>query len=268
MKILYVIVLYNCELYKTKTYSTFLKELRSTIFIYDNSPVKQNISKDNVVYVHDSSNSGLSVAYNKAAQYAKENGFDWILLTDQDTSFPEHALDRYISAINSQPDIKMIVPIHQIANGKFISPTPYHLKGSRPTDRKYFGVLKFSEAAPINSGMLIHVDAFWRVGGYDEDVVLDFSDVRFIEKFKKIFPVFYAMPDVVCLQDFSINEHDAGKLMIRFQIYLRCALACKRESLIDTFGYFFVTLKRTLRLTLQCRSLSFLQTYWKEYLLK
>ena len=102
---------------------------------------------------------------------------------------------------------------------------------------------------------------------YDEEVMLDFSDIRFMEKFRKIYPKFYAIGEIVCLQDFSIEEQNLSKLMMRYKIFLYCALACKREHLLDYFSYFFVTIKRTVHLLWQTHSFSFLSVYVTNYLL-
>ena len=89
MKILCVIVLYKCKLENSKSYQSLLQNNEETIFVYDNSPISQEVHGENIVYIHDSQNGGLSVAYNKAAQYARCNRFDWLLLLDQDTTFQD-----------------------------------------------------------------------------------------------------------------------------------------------------------------------------------
>ena len=252
MKILCVIVLYKCKLENSKSYQSLLQNNEETIF----------------VYIHDSQNGGLSVAYNKAAQYARCNRFDWLLLLDQDTTFQKGAIEYYIKAINEFPDIKMFAPVHQISDGRYISPTHYVCKGSRPSRVMKCGLLNFKEASPINSGIMVNVTAFYEAGCYDEEVVLDFSDIRFMEKFRKLYPTFYTIKEIICLQDFSIEERNADKLMIRYKVFLRCALACKREHLRDCFSYFFVTVKRTIHLVWQTHSLSFIKVYITNYVLR
>lgn len=267
MKILYVIVLYKCKLEDSKSYQSLLQDRNEPIFVYDNSSISQEVHGKNVIYVHDPQNRGLGVAYNTAAQYARYAHFDWLLLLDQDTTFPFGAIDVYIKSIINYPAIKMFVPIHQISDGRYISPTRYICKGSHPSSIIKSGILDFKEAAPINSGIMINVDAFYKVGCYDEEVMLDFSDIRFMEKFRKIYPKFYAIGEIVCLQDFSIEEQNLSKLMMRCKIFLHCALACKREHLLDYFSYFFVTIKRTVHLLWQTHSFSFLSVYVTNYLL-
>lgn len=269
MKILYVIVLYKCNLTGSKSYLSLLeKHPNEFIYIYDNSPEGQVVERDNVIYIHDSKNSGLGVAYNKAAKYAKENGYEWLLIMDQDTTFPPNTLANYKEAIHENPEIMLFAPIHKIAANIYISPTHYRFKTSHPESRARTGLLLFKDAAPINSGMLINVEAFYKVGGYDEEVILDFSDIRFIEKFRKYYSSFYAIGKIVCLQDFSMNEQDINKLMTRYKIYLKCALACKREHFHDHFFYLYITSRRTMKWTLRTRSLSFLKTYITHYWMK
>lgn len=269
MRILPVIVLYKCRLEDSKSFKSLLRKNHfESIFVYDNSPEAQIIDLDNLLYIHDSGNSGLGVAYNVAAKYAREKRFDWLLLLDQDTTFPELSYEYYVKAISENPNIKLFAPIHKISDGRYISPTRYICKGSHPVKTLKQGVLKFSKAAPINSGMLINVEAFWNVGGYDECVILDFSDIRFVEKFKKKYDVFFAIKEIVCLQDFSINVVDVRKLLTRFEIFLKCALMCKREHWWDNMGYFIVTVKRALRLSVQCRDVVFIKKYFSNYLFK
>ena len=212
MKILCVIVLYKCKLEDSKSYQSLLRDKDITIF---------------------AQNSGLGVAYNKAAQYAKCEHFEWLLLLDQDTIFSYKAMDIYMKSIMDYPYIKMFVPIHQIADGRYISPARYICKGSHPIHTMKSGLLKFKVAAPINSGVMVNVDAFYKAGGYDEKVILDFS-----------------------------------KLMVRYKIFLQCALACKREYWGDYFSYFFVTAKRTLRLLWQTGQFSFVNVYITNYLFR
>lgn len=265
--ILFVIVLYKSNYKETKTYVSLLKKYNKQIYIYDNSPTPQDIHYKNIIYIHDPKNSGLSVAYNKAAQYAKDNGYKWILLLDQDTTFEDGAIEKYIEAIKNNPDIKLFAPKHKIKSGLYISPTKYYLKYSRPSKKVQTGLTKFSKASPINSGMLINVNAYWEVGGYDNEVTLDFSDIRFIEKFKNNYNSYYII-DSTCIQDFSVDEIDTNKLLNRYIIYCKCAKACYRQNMIDSIAYFFVVFKRCISLLIQTKNISFLKAFINYYIKK
>lgn len=265
--ILFVIVLYKCALKDSLSYRSLLSQYDALpIFVYDNSPNAQNINLPNVFYYHDPQNSGLGVAYNMAAKYAKEYGFKWLLLLDQDTIFPEGALNSYAKAIKEHCDVEMIVPKHQISTGRFISPTRYIMKTSWPVTKVRSGYVSFKDAAPINSGTMLSVESFYKVGGYDPEVILDFSDIRFMEKYSKVYDFFYVM-NVICTQDFSIEEKDVKKLLQRFLIFMKCAKVCKRERGFDSISYFFVVFKRMVRLLLQTKNKCFLNSFISVYIL-
>lgn len=56
----------------------------------------------------------------------------------------------------------MFAPVHQISDGRYISPTHYVCKGSRPSRVMKCGLLNFKEASPINSGIMVNVTAFMK----------------------------------------------------------------------------------------------------------
>lgn len=268
-QILLVIVLFKCDYRESNTYKTFLiKNQHFTVFTFDNSPIPQIIDDENIIYSHHPENPGLGRAYNEAAEYAIKHGYEWILIMDQDTMFPPHAMEYYENAINNNPGIMLFAPIHKIAENTYISPTHYRFKTSHPEKSPRSGLLSLKNIALINSGMLINVEAFNKVGGYDEEVMLDFSDTRFIEKFKKFYSVFYAIDKIVCLQEYSIVERDKNKIMARYKIYLKCALACKREHFYDHLSYLYITCRRTMKWILRTHSLSFIKTYFTDYIAK
>lgn len=89
-QLLFVIVIYNLDFHQSSTYQTLLLP-HSDIptYIIDNSLYSQIVQDSNVIfYSHHPDNPGVSFAYNEAAKYAKENGYGWMLLLDQDTHFP------------------------------------------------------------------------------------------------------------------------------------------------------------------------------------
>lgn len=263
--ILIVIVLYKCKLNESKTYNSLIGGRTDVnIFIYDNSPYSQEIHQSNVIYQHDPNNRGLSYAYNTAAKYAQNHKCKWILILDQDTTFENDALSKYIEAITKYPSISLFAPIHKISNGKYISPTKYFHRTSKPSDSVPKGIIPLLPYAPINSGMLIRLETFWQAGGYENSVWLDFSDIQFIEKIRKVIDSFYVI-DTTCIQDFSVLNSDIEKQKRRFQIFCQCARACKHESIKDHIDYLYVTVKRCISLVIKNKSLSFISIYLNNY---
>ena len=89
-KILVVIVLYKRKIHQSISFNCIYSELHaqndieSKIYIYDNSPYPDEegmiLADDNIIYVHDKTNPGVSKAYNQAARYAELIKCNWILL--------------------------------------------------------------------------------------------------------------------------------------------------------------------------------------------
>lgn len=267
--ILFVLVLYKCTVEESKSFQTLLEKMPNEhkhLFVYDNSPRIQETQVPVGCYVRDITNSGLGKAYNTACSYAVENKYKWMMLLDQDTEFPTNALDIYKKALTDYPDIHMIAPRHRIKTGEYISPTHYSMKTSCPQKETLSGIINFKQAAPINSGMLITVSSFKKAGGYDECVWLDFSDIRFIEKYKKHYNSFYAIKDLVCLQNYSATETDLEHIAKRHKIYLECAVKYPRDTFSDSIALTVTTLRKSLSQTIRNKNLIFLIDYWNIYI--
>ncbi len=265
--ILFVLVIYKCRLEDSVSFKTLVEQNGEieNLFVYDNTPTVQDTSLPVAAYVHDADNGGLSRAYNRGCKFACENGYKWLLLLDQDTVFPKNALDAYRKAMVSSENLNMIVPQHKVSNGKYLSPTRYFLRMSDLQDTVCTGLVSFSQASPINSGILVSAESFCKVGGYEESVWLDFSDICFIEKYKKLYPFCYVLPDVVCFQQFSMLETDKKRVFNRFCIYLECARNFPRHSFADSIILAIATLRPTLSRTIKERTLRYIKAFFEIY---
>lgn len=268
-----VIVLYRTKYYETKTYKTFLKYLSGyNIFIYDNSPTIQYLenkldTNNYIYYVSDITNSGLSIAYNQAAKYALEVGCDWMMLLDQDTMFSPLIIQEFEQLLNNDKysSIKLFVPPVRVTNGKYISPAKIrHYRAKMSLDRPH-GVVSSIEYAPINSGMIINVSSYLNVGGYNENVWLDYSDFQFMERFSKKYTVFYVL-DTECEQEFSNLIQTNEQKLVRFGIYCECLNNFEKHTLIDKILFFILVLRRTISLVYKTNNIDFFSVFICKYL--
>ena len=165
------------------------------VIIYDNSTVNENRinlsnlvqainskfsdKKREVILIRGEENIGLSKAYNHCASVAKRLGYSAVLILDQDSFFVSGGFDILVSDYN-----KVSLSMHTGA----ISP-------SYMQDRKVFYDFLFDGRFKwrgfyytdsvielrtlINSGMLVPLDVFDSVSGYDERIFLDNSDLNF-----------------------------------------------------------------------------------------
>lgn len=273
-KVLLVVVLYKEQLYSTLTWKTLLasnvRSDRVSLYVHDNSPSSQSISTPLCVcYYHDAENSGLSVAYNQAAQYAYNEGYDWLLLLDQDTTFPVGALDAYLDAVDTWGDqIQVFVPqlVYQQASKPFspvLVSSSLNVRGVFLDERFY----AWNRYSVVNSGLCVHVSAFRAAGGYNEKVRLDFADFQFVERLRRVTLGFFRIA-ITAEQAFSNEQCGVESLLNRFRLYIESACHCEKASFGKRLAYFYVVLRHTLALTVRTKSLSFLGIFGKEYCLR
>lgn len=261
--ILIVTVIFNQKLRDTNVYKSLLNRRNAyKVFIYDNSPsdINSNIGAlpSGWVYTHDPSNPGLSTAYNKAAQYAAANNIQWLLITDQDTLFPDYALDLYRMNFERNEKYCMFVPGVMTSSGMYLSPVRAHGYNARLSSKEPRGEIKLKDYAVINSGILVTTGSFLSCGGYNEKVFLDFSDFQFIERFATKYHTAYVM-DFDILQDFSNISDPPQKKLARFGLFCRSLEGYQSLRRFGRLQLRMVMLKRALSLCLSLRSLKPLQ---------
>lgn len=267
-QLLFVIVIYNLDFHQSSTYQTLLLP-HSDIptYIIDNSLYSQIVQDSNVIfYSHHPDNPGVSFAYNEAAKYAKENGYEWMLLLDQDTHFPNGILQEYLDCISSRPDIHLIAPPVNVSNGRYMSPVKLWWKMGLINNNVPKGqIISLYDYSPINSGMCISVDAFFKCGGYKNQVFLDYSDFQFIERFRRISDKGYILKTEIH-QEFSTLVDDRDKMLSRYQLFCLSLKQCDMPSFVDRMGYAMVVLKRGVSLILKTHSFRPVLIFFKYYI--
>lgn len=256
-KILICCVLYKTNLSRSNTYLSLLKGYEF-VFIYDNSPISMlDFSEIPVswVYIHNPDNPGISVAYNEAAKFANENDFDWILLTDQDTFFPNNSLDYYRDGIKEKGDLPLICPMVITGTGTGTIMSPVKCKHYIPTYHSVVppAIISLKDFGIINSGMLIRVDAFFKVGGYNSNVFLDFADYQFIERLSMRFNKAFVIP-LELKQSFSNDIQDLSVKLKRFDQFCKSLKHYKTVRFSDKIYLNNVLFRRALSLTIKCKS--------------
>ena len=271
--LLIIIVLYKKTIIESASFVSIQKQLKSaglidnlTFYFYDNSPTKYNGEiPPNCFYVHDKDNGGVSKAYNWGAKFAKKNGIRWLLLLDQDTAFPVNYLEYLSNAIKQNSSFHIFVPrIFVEELDKYISPGRVSLHRTIPHKNEYKGVNKTSDMSVINSGLCISTNLFWQVGGYEEQVYLDFSDTCFWEKVRKYEKYFYIL-DINVSQDFSALERDSYKARERFKHYCVCARNYPKSNFLNKLTFLILIMGKTIKMSLRYKSIDFFKIMTNKY---
>lgn len=270
--LLIIIVIYKRLLEDCESFQSVLS-IRAgvsnlNVFVYDNSPDSEQIKNYEgltLTYFHDEKNSGVSKAYNVGVEHANKDKKEWVLLLDQDTSLPNSILKKYYEAIVRNTDINLFVPVLKLKKGSIFSPSRYRFKRGFFIDGIKPGAHSLFEYAPVNSGMMVRVEAFQKVGGYNEKVKLDFADFQFVERFRKAYTRFFVL-DVECEQDFSDEESSLQSQSVRFKYFCEGAKNIEDKSIWDWLQYNTVVFIRAVRLTIRFGKPGFIGSYFRNFL--
>lgn len=240
------------------------------IFIYDNSNFPQEIptfENVNIYYEHDENNSGVSHAYNQAYKKAKELKKELLLVLDQDSSFELSYIEEYMKMYEEYENDYVYAPI-VCDEKKTKIYSPAFLKnfvGKVQPFEKFIYEETYSlvDKSVINSGLMIPLEIFEKIGGYNEKLRLDFSDIYFIEKYKELNSKIVLI-NIHLKHSISGDEgKDFNREYNRFRYY--CRASKEIGNSLKTI-VFWSPFRRLLRLTLKYKNTKFIKIFYDYYL--
>ncbi len=266
--LLVVIVIYRQKIESTAAWKSLLDEATGmghpiSLLAYDNGHTGSKLPTAKCIQLHyhrNGRNPGVSAAYNHANRVAIGLGKLWLLLLDQDTEVPKGTLARYQEAIQHFPEECLFAP-RVFDRAGLLSPYKYRLGGGRRLKVVKPGLIPLKLYKVVNSGLLVRCRTFEAVGGFDENVPLDFSDLAFLVR---------AENEVqhICLVDATVNTHFSGtagfltatEALSRFGKYCLGA-----RSFAFATGRFhelrFRSLARAIKMSIRYRHFGFIKTY-------
>jgi rhamnosyltransferase len=264
--ILTVLVLFEMKLEASPAYQSLTRALQRgddshPLFVYDNSFEPGELPTGSpwlIHYHHNPANPGVSTAYNLAYQFAVANGIPWLLLADQDTTFPEDIFKKYAQAVVSSPDGSLFAPRLLDQQG-LVSPFRRGHTSGRRLSTMEPGMHSLKSLGVINSGLMVSTRIFEAAGGYDERLKLDFSDFSFLKRVAfhtdKLVVV-----DAVCKHELSSTaKYNLQTAVNRFELY-RKGSRVMAEGKGGTW-FTFRTLLRAMHLSFHYRSLRFIGAF-------
>jgi rhamnosyltransferase len=166
MKIAAVVILYHPGQDTMDNISSYANYVER-IYVFDNTEQasklrSQLLSNPKIHYYQDGENQGIAKRLNTAAKMAIEDGVDWLLMMDQDSSFTKPMIENYFVCFHQyipKNDVAMI--------GVNFEQQP------QSTDSICNAVLSDEL---ITSGTLLNLDLFKVIGGFDEQLFIDGVD--------------------------------------------------------------------------------------------
>jgi rhamnosyltransferase len=268
-ELLVVLVIYQLSLEDSASFQSINENLKNssskvTLLIYDNSPnLAVNLDRDNyqnwqIYCIHDPDNSGVSKAYNEGFNLAQKLKKKWLLLLDQDTEFALDVLEKYYRA-TQECDLSIIfAPMLFSDNGALYSPCKYKFNRGFPLKKASYGLQSNRNISLLNSGLLIAVDLFQKIGGYNEKLKLDFSDFEFIDRYRKISDNFFVI-NSRAIHEFSGDFDNNESAYKRFKRYCQ-SIRIMNQLNPNSFILWYFALLRACKLSIKFKDSRFLSS--------
>lgn len=271
-----VLVLYRISLEDSTSFKSLLncnkEKEHIDMMVYDNSPIARkekdsfNVNGFQVHYVKNPANPGVSKAYNTGINLAKKMGKKWVLFLDQDTRLDEDLLHLFLENVNTHNDMYIFATTLSGKNGNLISPSRYFFKRGFSLSKTPVGKCSLKGIRPINSSVLVSIAVFDKVGVYNEDIRLDFSDHEFFDRVSHHYKRMFVVPSKSFHSLSSSDDTNLESIKIRFGIFCEGAHIAGKKSFLSSLQYFIVCLLRGLKLSLKHRTLFFIKTLFNEWL--
>ena len=257
MQILAVVVRYKMNLEQSPTISSLCVAfhrrpdlLQSVgLLIWDNSPIplKNPVLSIPFNYRHSPKNVGVSGAYNRAMELAESQGYQWLLLLDQDTTLTEDFLPRileYTRVLAGNPEVAAIAPL-LMEDDRIVSPMvvrAYRWRHARPFRQPFSGVCP-KKVFAANSGTLMRVSSLRQIGGFDEEFWLDISDVVVFDRLYQSGKRLYVAGDLRIQHRLTNNDYDGSMSPERYRNFI-----ASEGAYWDIYGTVFQNVLQTARL--------------------
>lgn len=172
MKLAAVVVLYNPDTEVQKNIQSYANSV-DVVYAVDNSSDDNcaKFSDDKIIYIPNGENMGIAYALNVGAKRAIEDGYEWLLTMDQDSSFQDIGVEEMKKFLleckcgNNEYDydkIGLITPFHRTIFNENEKPEGID-----------------SPAVVMTSGNIISLNAYQKIGGFKDWMFIDAVDFEY-----------------------------------------------------------------------------------------
>lgn len=187
-RILTIIATYNAARWVDLCFSSLRdSEVQTDVLVVDNAStdgtaglIRQNFPE--VEVIESSENLGFGRANNVGIHRALDEGFDFVLLLNQDAWLEKNTLGQLLRSHQSQPDFGLISPVPYDATGQkldYLYEQVYQ-KSMRPAAGHKVSEIEFVNAAC----WLIHRDVLQKIGGFHPHFFLYGEDSNYVHRVK------------------------------------------------------------------------------------
>lgn len=169
MKIAGTVILYHSGKYLLKNIQSYLDSI-DKLYIIDNTEtplpkIKAQCSNlKNTVYFHDGENKGIAARLNQVSEMAINEGYDWLLTMDQDSSFQKESCSEYLNCFS----------IFEKKHNVSMFGVSFLEQLAEPTSCNAVSVHDL-----ITSGSLVNLSLIKTIGYFDENLFIDEVDFEY-----------------------------------------------------------------------------------------
>ena len=171
------IVTYNPSPEVRLTLCSVLSQV-SAVFVIDNSSEAESqvalarlCTDVGAILLVNSENAGVAAAFNQAARIAIGQGYDWMLLMDQDSVAPMELVLRLMSCAERWQGTRPPAVL-----------CPRSIRNDQSGEKAAIPDVDIAVKTCMNAGSIVRLSAWKSVGGYDEGFFVDYVDHDFCFK--------------------------------------------------------------------------------------
>ncbi|MDR2408807.1 MAG: glycosyltransferase family 2 protein, partial [Bacteroidales bacterium] len=213
MDIIAVIITYNPDLIQLqKTIDSLAEQVDRIIIINNGDTLFSSILRDNCTFVNLGKNYGIAYAQNRGIEKALKLSAKFIVLSDQDTIFPERYVEKILLVYNSLQyrHIAALVPVFYDLEKELKSPIML-TKFSFTYD---YSKIYTRTAQAISSGSFIITNSLKKIGLMNEKLFIDYVDFEWCWRAIKLGYKIVTIPDIIIEHHLGDNIIRAGKKKI------------------------------------------------------
>lgn len=131
----------------------------------DNSNLLTGFDNSKIIYIANKKNTGIAAALNQGCKIGIDNGAEWVLTMDQDSSFLENNLETYINTANKYNNfdkVAIFAAIHFDSRNN----------NQKPAFEKVYSEITYT----MTSGNLLSVKCLQKTGYFLESLFIDWVD--------------------------------------------------------------------------------------------
>jgi len=202
--IIAIIVSYNPDLHKIeKTISSIINQISLCIIIDNGNTKFEYKNNKNIIVINLLKNYGIAYAQNKGIQIAKKQKADFIILSDQDTIYPNDYIEKNMAAYKELINFKLAALVPTFFNTVKNQKNPVMLT-------KFIPIMDFNEkyiktAHAISSGTFIVATSLDEIGGMNEKLFIDYVDFEWCWRAITLGYKIYTISDLIIKHQLGDN---------------------------------------------------------------